>query len=458
MKRSKSPTKALQKNTIPSIISKKAGSSIKSPKAITFEQIKQMLKQNPYNVPPDDQLLKIKEKQQEQERLRQMEMAHQSLVARNVQGLPTLSEKTIEKKENQQIAGERQRRQDMHGFVNQTRDILIAQIKIDRKRNEIQRINQQQKTEKAIIENETSNLEVTRNQYEMTANGIKAQLQRAKTEMERALVEKAEIQRQLKMKRESVARIKSEITKNEDSVFAARNYKQFLESMTPEGEQPFEHFNKESVLTSDIEHLEEENLFLIKKCTEMETEKERGIQVMESNLAKATQEKDKMEEASNRVSLVDPIECDTTQLMKNTETIEEERVRLAKIVENAFIKCFSMKTDMNPVMMLERIENGLELLYKKQSEISESFVQEQQTLIDKQRREEARIARQQQKIKEQKKKMEAALERAQRPIKAKVGRPTRERVLPVTFQRKEDSGKIQDEKLQEEFLFGPIQF
>ena len=434
-------------------------SRIKSPKTFTYEQIKMMLKQNPFEISNDEDLhLNQILSQEKQNKSKQ---PHQSLVKRAVpNSLPKLQEKNITKNEEEVIkpvAPERQRRQQMHCYVDQTREILLTQIKIDRKRKEIKRIKQQQKTEKAIIENEVSKIAETNNQYEMTANGIKAQLTRARSEMERALLEKQEIQRILKHKQSSVAKIRAEITKNEDIVFASRNYAEFLKSLAPDDQNPLVYFKNPETLMKEMDQLEAENLFLIKKCQELEQEKDRAVEMIKEHLEEAEKEKMMMDEASRHVKQIDAIHFDTSQLSSDTDDVEKERVYLAKIVQSSYMKCFSNKAEMTPIMMLEKIENCLEKLYIQLEDVPLSFVLEEQSKIDKQRREELRILKQQHDNLEQKKKRDAAIARAKKPVQKKMGRRLNARMLPLVRNRKEhDDKKMQDEKLQEEFLFGPI--
>ena len=449
--------KNLRKNPSP-----RAYSRIKSPKTFTYERLKQMLKENPFDVVPDNELLEANEVIVEEEKKKLKAKSQLSLVKRALPyNLPPLQDKGKENQNGEEeikpVAPERQRKQQMNGLVDQTREILLSQIKIDRKRKEIQRIKQLQKTEKAQIEKEISKIAETGNQYEMTANGIKAQLDRAHSEMERALIEKQEMQRTLKKKKDNIAKIKAEITKNEDIVFQSRNYAEFLKSMTPEGEDALKYFWNPEVLTNEMDKLEEENLFLIRKCREFEQQKERNIDMIKGDLEEAECELNQINEAAKKVTSIEPISFDKTQLFQSINEIEKERMKLARVVEKAYLKCFSIKAEMTPVMMLEKIENGLEKLYLQVQDITDHFVIEEQLKIDKQRREAARILKQQQSKKERKMKRDAAYERATKPVQKKMGRPLRTRILPVTFHRTDNKDrKLLDEKLQEEFLFGPI--
>ena len=437
---------------------------IKSPKVLSVSQINKMLKQNPYDLPSDDTLMQIRENSLLENKKQLKNRAQTRIEYRALGSLPALNEKNQSFTTKQDdgikpVAPERQRKQQMSGFVEQTRDILLAQIKIDRKRKEIERINQLHKTEKGIIQQQIAKIAETNNQYEMTANSIRAEAARARSDMEQAIAQKSQLQKSLKTLQNSVSKIKAEITKNEDIVFSFRNYRDFLQSLTPPGEDPIRFFQRPEQLIQELEQVEEENLSLIQEIKEMEHSEQRALDSIRDHLNKATQEKNQMEAAASHIPKVDALEFDNSSILKTVNETDLELKKLTKIVSTAYSRCFANKTDLSPVMMLERIENGLEKLYQMSEEIPNSFLIEEQAAIDKDRREKQRIGKQKEKDREQKMKIAAALERANKPVKKRTGRPLNTRVLPIVHTRvKKDDKRAQDEKMQEELLFGPINY
>ena len=435
---------------------------IKSPKILSIDQINKLLKQNPYNLPSDDTLLQIREKNILENKKQLEKRAKTRIEYRGLDILPNLSEKkksflAQEEETIKPVAPERQRRQQMSGYIDQTRDILLSQIKIDRKRKEIERIKQLQKTEKGIIQQEIAKIAETNNQYEMTMNSIKSQATRARSEMEQAINQKQRLQKQLKALENSISKIKAEITKNEDIVFQYRNYHKFLQKLTPEGENTQLYFQHPDQLIQELEQMENENLFLIQEIKDMERSRDRAVDEIRSSLSEASKEQEEIDAKWKKVTMVDPIDFDNSGVLRDVDAVDQELNRLTKIVKSSYSKCYSNKTDLTPVMMLERLENGLEKLYQIAAEIPDSFIIEEQAIIDKERREKQRVEKQKEKQRQQKMKIAAAVERSKKPVKKRTGRPLRARYLPIVHAKvKSDDQKLLDEAKQEQLLFGPI--
>lgn len=434
----------------------------KSPKThLTMEHINQLIKKNPYNLPPDEKLLTINDENNERAKTDMRQRSRTRIEFRQPQNLPRLQSvhsvmgEPVD--EIKPVATEHQRRQQMHGFVEQTRDILLAQLKIGRKSKEIERIMQQQLTEQGIIQTQIARIAETNNQYDMTSNSLKAELNRAKKECDKTLNEKKQLQRELKFKYDTIARIKAEITKNEDIVFSYRNYSEFLKSLTPSGENPLDRFQEPQTLLNEFEQLESDNLFLIQKCCELEQESDRAMEDIRKELTTAQEEKRKMENAEQKINPIAVLNCNDTAIQQDSRATDDELAQLSKYIQSAYVKCFGSKSDFGPTTMLERLENELEVLYKKIAELPPEFVNETQAHIEKARRDQARADRQAQKLLEQRRKTEQAIERANRPVTKKMGRPLKVRVLPMQLTHHvNDEKKAQDEKLQEELLFGPL--
>ena len=435
---------------------------IKSPKIFSVEQINKLLKQNPYNLPSDDTLLQIREKNILENKKQMEKRAKTRIENRGFDALPNLSDKkktilTKEEDEIKPVAPERQRRQQMSGYIDQTRDILLSQIKIDRKQKEIERIKQLQKTEKGIIQQEIAKIAETNNQYEMTMNSIKSQATRARSEMDQAINQKQRLQKQLKTLENSINKIRAEITKNEDIVFQYRNYHKFLQKLTPEGENTLLYFQNPEQLIQELDQIEKENLFLIQEIKEMERSRDRAVDEIRSSLNEANKEQEEINSRWKKVTKIDPLQFDNASVLKDVNIVDKELTRLTKIVRQSYTKCFTNKADLTPVMMLERMESGLEKLYQIASEIPDSFLLEEQSIIDKERREKQRVEKQKEKQRIQKMKTDAAIERSKQPVKKRTGRPLHSRMLPIVHTKvKNDDKRLLEEARQEELLFGPI--
>lgn len=444
----------------PSTVSKR---TTNIPNYISRAQILKYIKENPYQLPNDHDLLKFRENSVLSAEEQRNKMRNQRLMDRGFDKLHSFNEgrpsSTIEEDEIPPVANEHQRRVQMNGFIGKSREILLAQIKIDRKLKEVERILQQQQTEQNIIENQMTKIAETNNQYEMTASSLRSEIARCKKDLDNAMTMKTQLAKELKTKRESVAKIKAEITKNEDIVFQYRNYGEFMHSLAPDNEDPLKHFSSPEVLIAEMKQLESENLFLIRRCSEMAQKTERTVGVLKEKLQKALDEKAVLKSLKSKIQPVMEEIYNNSQIEQESEDVSAELDRLSMLIKTTYNQCFENKLDMNSLMMLEKLELALEEKYSMIDNIPKNIVLDKQAQIDRIRREQIRVERNIAKAKEQKKKMEAALARATKPIKKRLGRQLKERMLPISTRKKPDnSQKALDDKIQEEFLFGPIQY
>jgi hypothetical protein len=107
--------------------------------------------------------------------------------------------------------------------------------------------------------------------------------------------------------------------------------------------------------------------------------------------------------------------------------------------------------------MLERLEIELEKMYAITAKMSQQYLNEKQTAIERGRREELRRKKQEAQALEQQRKMKAALERSTQPIYQRVGRPLNPRMVPTSFAHRDVESRQQDEQIKEELLIGQEQ-
>lgn len=426
---------------------------------------------NPFEIPSDVDMMLKRDKELQNIKDFQKKLKDKSLVQRDVtmksssiysagkqltKNFKSVSDSTS----NLDIAppvAEHQRRENMSEFIDQKREIFLAQLLIDRKVKEIERISNMKKAEKQNIEEEEAKIAETLNQYKMTGNQIDAELTRGKKAMDDAIKRKAELSKELKKRRASVAIIKSEISKNEDLLESFKSYYDFLKKLSPlDDVEPTEYFKEPSQLLGEMEKVEYENLFLVKQCEEMYNDTENSLRAIGFEIDKTVGEKDAITARTNSIPAVEGFDYLPTN-KQDTEYVESELTRLSNLVKKVYLACFKQNADLNTLTMLERIENGLEGMYSTCNGINSTFLYERQSLRDKKRREDQRVAANLKKLEEQRRKAEAALERAKRPIKRKMGRPLRERCLPIKSRRPvDDKAKQEEERAIEELLFGEI--
>ena len=119
---------------------------------------------NPFDLPPDQDLFSRRDEENQKLKEHQLKIAKRSLAERNSMSKSPLygAGKTITKSRRNLAestnefyiappVAEHQRKEQMHDFVEQKREIFLVQLLIDRKVKEIDRISQTRKTEKKNI-------------------------------------------------------------------------------------------------------------------------------------------------------------------------------------------------------------------------------------------------------------------------------------------------------------------
>lgn len=425
---------------------------------------------NPFDLPPDSELFAMRDREAQLQKEHQKKVMKQSLVERTLSCLPPLHSQSrhacrsvSESTAGFQIAppvAEHQRRQQMAEFVDQKREIFLVQLLIDRKNKEIQRIQQLRKTEKKNIREEEAKIAETTNQYKMTTNQMEAELTRAKKAMDAAIKHRTELSKELKKKKAYVAVVKSEISRNDETLEAYRTYSEFLKRLTPPDSTVQEYFNDPQVLLDELEKVENENLFLIQHCQELYYEQETGITSLTTQIDQVDYEacelKKGIEKLNDGLKVSTEFDTSTSSVAnKESDQLELQLKRLSKYVSETYRNCFKETADVNTLTRLERIENELERMYRGSECIDPAFIAAKQTEKDKVRRDIQRKAKAEKQALEQQRKLDQALARAKMPIKRKTGRPCNERILPIKSKRPQDEKKKQMEvKAQEDFLFG----
>ena len=422
---------------------------------------------NPFDLPPDQDLFQKRDSENQRMKEYKNHLSRQTLIQRSSlsksplygAGLTISKSKRMNNESASEFyiappAPEHQRREQMHEFVEQKREIFLVQLLIDRKNKEIDRISQTRKTEKKNIADEEAKIAETTNQYKMSRNQIDAELTRGKKSMEDAIKKRTEISKQLKKMRANVSVIESEITKNEYMLESYRNYADFLKKLAPPNTEPMDVFKDPKQVLDELEKVEMDNLFLIQHCAELTEERENGLTHLNAEIDKTVAEKSSIEESMSKMKQVE--EFTGPETIKST-SLDTTLANLTRSVRKAYMECFKVNADISPLAMLERIEIGLEKMYTQSTTIDPKFLTERQSLRDKKRREEQRLAANKKKLEDQKKKAEAALARAKKPIKRRTGRPLNERVLPIKLKHTvDDKAKLEEEKAIDDFLFGEI--
>jgi hypothetical protein len=95
--------------------------------------------------------------------------------------------------------------------------------------------------------------------------------------MEDAIRKRIEIAKEVKKRKANVALINSKIAKSEELLENYHNFFDFLKRICPPNAEPVEFFKQPKQVLDELAKVENNNLFLIQKCHEMEEQEETGL-------------------------------------------------------------------------------------------------------------------------------------------------------------------------------------
>jgi hypothetical protein len=346
----------------------------------------------------------------------------------------------------------------MADFVEQKRAVFLVQLLIDRKNKEIDRIQNLRKTEKENMVQEQAKITEQSNQNKMTTSGQELELSRAKRAMDAAIRQRTELSKELKKKSAFVQLLDSEISRNQEALDAYRSYSEFLRRLTPADEQTAQFFAEPLTLLEKLENVENENLFLITHCQELRDEQDTCLRGVQGEIDRSEAETHALQAAIAGMPDIEETAGPQSGALKECDALDSQLRRLAAVVCKTYRQCFNEASEVNTLTRLERMENELELMYRFAGAVDPAFIAGKQTETEKARRDVQRREKAEKQERDQKRKLEQALIRAQMPIKRRTGRPVMERTLPIRLSKNpvDVNKKLQEERQQEVFLYGPI--
>jgi hypothetical protein len=347
-------------------------------------------------------------------------------------------------------------RENCSGFISQEREIFMVNMLIRQTETEIARMDQHQDFEDSMFVDQIQKLLELENQYRMTQSQYEAALFRQRKGMEAAIKRRSDLSEALRKKRLSLDAIAYQIDLNEELTESFLKFDKFL-SQYDEVIPREQLYQNPKFIVDEIIHKENQNRLLIEWFTELSGEKDRNIRDISEKVEHTTIETSKLNEIIDSLKVDDLIDMRTGPVSRDTEIADRELERLSQIVSKYYSNCFRKSADISAIMMLERLENELESLYKIADRLNPQYLAEKQTLRDRSRREDQRRAKQEFVAKEAQRKIKAALERSQRPVKKHYGRPVIARSRFCGFEKEASGGVAKGDEVQEAMLFGSIE-
>lgn len=353
------------------------------------------------------------------------------------------------------VRAEHKRRELFSEFVDQKRSILMTQLMINRKCQEVDRIDMEEVTEDNAIEDQVAKNKELENQYRMTMSQYEANLIRGKNARDAAIRKRTMVSERLRWKREAVTTMEKDIELNEDSVRMFRTFSQFLKQI--EEDVPHELLVRDpTVLLQEMELLENENLFLIRKCEDIQAIMDRGLSFFGDELKRTNNEADSVNAQTGGLKPEKSTEARGEGVAHDGDRIDGRLNAVTKLVMRTYGECFEKRADVTALMMLERMENQMEDMYRVLETIPADIVHEKEAKMKIEKREEGKRKKREAQAKEAQRKADMAIQRAKEPVKKKVGRPLMQRSLPMGTGISNQSNKNDEGAIQEQLLYGEL--
>jgi inorganic pyrophosphatase len=359
-------------------------------------------------------------------------------------------------------------------FIDQKREIFLVQLAIDTKREELQRLERLEREEDENLTTREGEIMLFREQFRQFLEADSKALVDARQAAETKAKQRLEISLQIKQISAQISHLRNDIAHSEEKLQECEGYRAFIEGLTPPEWRvrhplPEMYFQKPEQLLEVMEALESQNMFLIRHCQDAEEAVER----YKDRFAAVLTERDATISSMTGQRTANQRHLDDTAAFNEhykivgafcygSEIAESELTELTAAVA-AFHEQLGFRelTASDPVAMLKRIEERMEVLFVELAKINQDIIKEQFASKIRQRRDMERAEKAAKAQREQEEKTQRALQLSQMPIKRKVGRPVYPRTLPMKTQsreKREEQMRIQaaQREANQNLLYGPI--
>lgn len=367
-----------------------------------------------------------------------------------------------------------QPREGLRDFIDQKRDIFLAQLSIETKREELQRLEKIEREEEENLKKREAEINLFKDQFRSFLENDGKLTMDKRREAEQKAKQRLEISLKIKNISSEISSLRNEIAHHEEKLKECNEYKEFLEKLTPSewrDSHPFPelYYKKPEQLVEILEHLENQNMFLIRHCQDAEEAVER----IQDQFTKMLEERDKeILLMSEKKEVQDKRIAEMEEQIK-LHKYEGEFHHINELPPSELSELITAITDFHNKLgfdeaatgdtstMLRRIESKMEELNRHLAKIDQKSVRDLALEKARKRRDLERAEKAAKKQKEQDEKTMKALQLATMPIKKKTGRPLVQKSLPFKDESREKrEEKMRIEQAQREadqyLLFGPV--
>jgi hypothetical protein len=417
---------------------------------------------NPFRIPPDKELFALRDEQRIQREINHNKMGTSSYYERSPRS-PRATFRKLAEVPNPKISPEEQAlshlilapdplesQEGLRDYVNQKREIFMAQLAVDTQREELQRIERLEREEQDGLNRKESEIALFREQFRAFLDADAKSLIEARQVAEAKSKQRIEVARQVKMFSQQISALRSDIRLLEDKLQDCEGFKCFLEGLTPvewRQRHPFPeiYFKDPGQLVEVMQILQDQNTFLLTHCEEAEEFAARCKETFRNRVENRDREIDAM---------IDQSQADRRRLMETqaqnlqyktsgkfrhgNEIPKPEYIELADAISQFHQELgFEGIGQGGAVTMLKRIEFTMEDLFIKLAQRDRNAVGDLYKDKLHYRADEERLAKAERKQKEQEEKTQRSIALATMPIKRRYGRPLVKRMTPHISESRE---------------------
>jgi hypothetical protein len=410
---------------------------------------------NPFRIPHDNELFALRDEQRMQREIDHGRMGSSSYYERSPNP-PRTNFRHLTQVPSPKVSPEEQALshlivapdtaespEGLRDFVDQKRDIFMAQLAVETQREELQRLERLEREEQDNLNRKESEIALFRDQFRAFLDADAKSLIEARQAAEAKSRQRLEVARRVKFVSQQIASLRNSIMHSEDKLQDCERYKEFLEGLTPlewRERHPFPelYFKDWEQLVDVMQALQEQNTFLIRHCQEAEECVERCTESLTGMMESRDRENNAMIEKSNadrrrlqETKVQSELFKTAGRFRHGNEFSEAEYGELMDVISDFHEELgFEGIGQGDAVTMLKRIEDRMEELFmilskRDQTAVGDLFVEKCLHRAD-----EARAERAERKQKEQDEKTQRSIALATMPIKKKHGRPLVKRMTP----------------------------
>jgi hypothetical protein len=344
-------------------------------------------------------------------------------------------------------------------FIVNRREIFLIQLMIQRKHAEMSDMESEVALEEQNFIDTEQKISELSYQYKLATAQAEASVAQARRAAEEATKQRMDLQKQYRQTQHQTGLLRSQITKNRDTLDHYQRYTEFMKSVTPDGLSWFDFFIAPSRLIGELDRLQSSTRFLVGQYESLSAALETRVEPLAIALETTGRSIESVEARLDGVPATSVFDGGLTDGdLSMAGQVDDELAHLTRLIERVHTGHFGGSGSVPALLMLERIEAALEDLYRQFARVKPQFADAKQRKKDEERLEKHKRVIAAKKESEQQLKFEIALERAQKPIKRRTGRPHVERMLPITGHRKDPQQSLAEKKERErveQWLYGP---